>query len=154
MNPNSVTIWNCYMLRLCFVQCVVCVVVEYGQKRCTLYSSSYIGWALTRIQDMYMKWVKQYVNMIKVTSVQGQCTVVAKSFENDTQIYIFIKSAASVSLDVFVRWYYGILKYNYKHFITVKSFYWQLHEVDAESVFAVLTLLFQDLCNLPWYAVN
>ena len=23
-----------------------------------------------------------------------------------------------------------------------------------ESIFAVLTLLFQDLCNLPWHAVN
>ena len=36
-------------------------------------------------------------------------------------------------LDIFVRCYYGILKYNYKHFISVKGFYWQLHEVDAKS---------------------
>ena len=40
-----------------------------------------------------------------------------------TQIFIFIKSAASVSLDIFVRCYYGILKYNYKHFTSVKGFY-------------------------------
>ena len=31
-----------------------------------------------------------------------------------TQILIFTKSAASVSLDIFVRCYYGILKYNIK----------------------------------------
>ena len=36
-------------------------------------------------------------------------------------------------LDLFVRCYYGILKYNYKHFISVKVFYWQLHEVHAKS---------------------
>ena len=40
-----------------------------------------------------------------------------------TQILIFTKFAASVSLDIFVRGYYGILKYNYKHFIRVKGFY-------------------------------
>jgi hypothetical protein len=49
-------------------------------------------------------------------------TVVAKSFENDTNIN-FTKSAATVSLDIFVRCYYRILKYNYKHFISVKGFY-------------------------------
>ena len=38
-----------------------------------------------------------------------------------------------MSLGIFVRCYYGILKYNYKHFINVKGFYWQLHEVDAKS---------------------
>ena len=41
-----------------------------------------------------------------------------------TQILIFTKFAASVSLDIFVRCYYWILKYNYKHFISVKGFYW------------------------------
>ena len=56
-----------------------------------------------------------------------------------TQILIFTKFAASVSLGIFVRCYYGILKYNYKHFISLKGFYWQLHEVDTESIFAVLT---------------
>ena len=70
-----------------------------------------------------------------------------------TQILISTKFAASVSSDIFVRCYYGILKYNYKHFISVKCF-WQLHEVDAKSIFAVLTLLLQDLCNPPWHAVN
>ena len=50
-----------------------------------------------------------------------------------TQILISTKFAASVSLDIFVRCYYGILKYNYKHFISVKGVYWQLHEVDAKS---------------------
>ena len=40
-----------------------------------------------------------------------------------TQIYIFTKFAASVSLDIFVRCYYGRLKYNYKHLISVKGFY-------------------------------
>uniref|UniRef100_A0A4W5JW74 N-acylneuraminate cytidylyltransferase n=1 Tax=Hucho hucho TaxID=62062 RepID=A0A4W5JW74_9TELE len=34
-----------------------------------------------------------------------------------TQILIFTKFAASVSLDIFVRCYYGILKYNYKYFM-------------------------------------
>ena len=38
-----------------------------------------------------------------------------------------------MSLDIFVRCYYGILKYNSKHFISVKGFYWQLHEVDAKN---------------------
>ena len=50
-----------------------------------------------------------------------------------TQILISTKFAASVSLDIFVRCYYGILEYNYKHFISVKGFYRQLHEVDAKS---------------------
>ena len=40
-----------------------------------------------------------------------------------TQILISTKFAASVSFDIFVRCYYGILKYNYKHFIGVKGFY-------------------------------
>jgi hypothetical protein len=40
-----------------------------------------------------------------------------------TQILIYTKFAASVSLDSFVRCYYGILKCNYKHFISVKGFY-------------------------------
>jgi len=40
-----------------------------------------------------------------------------------TQILISTKFATSVSLDIFVRCYYGILKYNYKHFISVKGFY-------------------------------
>ena len=40
-----------------------------------------------------------------------------------TQILIYTMFAASVSLDIFVRCYYGILKYNYKHFISVKGFY-------------------------------
>ena len=46
--------------------------------------------------------------------------------------YTFPKFASSVSLHIFVRCYYGILKNNYKHFISVKGF-WQLHEVDAKS---------------------
>ena len=50
-----------------------------------------------------------------------------------TQILIFTKFAASVSLDMFVSCYCGILKYNYKHFISVKYFYGQIHEVDAKS---------------------
>ena len=50
-----------------------------------------------------------------------------------TQILPSTKFAASVSLDIFVRCYYGILKYNYKHFMSVKGFYWQLHEIDAKS---------------------
>ena len=50
-----------------------------------------------------------------------------------TQVLVFPKFAASVFLDLFVRCYYGILKYNYKHFISVKVFYWQLHEVHAKS---------------------
>lgn len=56
-----------------------------------------------------------------------------QKFFRMTQILISTKFAASVSLDIFVRCYYGILKYNYKHFISVKGFYWQLHEVDAKS---------------------
>ena len=39
-----------------------------------------------------------------------------------TQKYIFTKFATSVALDIFVRCYYGILKYNYKHFISGKGF--------------------------------
>ena len=54
-------------------------------------------------------------------------TVVAKRM---TQIWISTKIVESVS---FVRCYYGRLKYNYKHFIRVKCFYRQLHEVDAKS---------------------
>ena len=40
-----------------------------------------------------------------------------------TQILISTKFAASVYLDIFVRCYYGILKYSYKNFISVKGFY-------------------------------
>ena len=40
-----------------------------------------------------------------------------------TQILISTKFAALVSLDIFVRCYYGILKYNYKHFMSVNGFY-------------------------------
>ena len=64
----------------------------------------------------------------------------AKSFENDT--LIFPKSSASVSLDIFVRCYYGILKHTYKHFISVKGFYWQLHEVDAKRQYLQSWLFF------------
>ena len=39
---------------------------------------------------------------------------------------VYTKFAASVSLDIFVRCYNGILKYNYKHFISVKGFYMKL----------------------------
>lgn len=66
------------------------------------------------------------------------------------QILSFTKSVASVFLELFVRCYYGILKYNYKNFIRVKGSYWQLFD----SLFAVLTLLFQDLYCSPWHAVN
>jgi hypothetical protein len=45
------------------------------------------------------------------------------------QILISTKFAASVSLDIFVRCYYGMLMYNYKHFMCQR----QLHEVDAKS---------------------
>ena len=38
------------------------------------------------------------------------------------QIFISTKFVASLSLDIFVRCYYGILKYNYKHFISIKAF--------------------------------
>ena len=44
-----------------------------------------------------------------------------------TQVLVSPQFAASVFLDLFVRHYYGILKYNYKHFMSVKVFYWQLH---------------------------
>ena len=66
--------------------------------------------------------------MFAIFSVQSWPTVLRM-----TQILISTKFAASVSLDIFVRCYYGLLKYNYKHVISVKGFYGQLHEVDTKS---------------------
>lgn len=29
--------------------------------------------------------------------------------------------------------FYGVLKNSYKHFISLKGFYWQIHQIDAKS---------------------
>jgi hypothetical protein len=66
--------------------------------------------------------VRQTSTWLVVFQQEKHYTVVAKGFENVTRE--FPQSfAASVSLDIFVRCYYGILKFNYKHFISVKGFY-------------------------------
>lgn len=53
------------------------------------------------------------------------CTVMAKCFE--WQLLVFTKIAPWVFVHLFVRRFYGILEYNYKHFLSAKGFYWQLH---------------------------
>ena len=60
---------------------------------------------------------------IKVSSDWVSMQYIQPKVLRMTQILISTKFAASVSLDIFVRCYYGILKCNYKHFISVKGFY-------------------------------
>ncbi|KAL0969953.1 hypothetical protein UPYG_G00235070 [Umbra pygmaea] len=70
------------------------------------------------------------------------------------KILISTKFAASVFLYIYVSSHYGTLKYNYKHTISVSLLLTIALSLCKESIFSVLTLLFQDLCNPSFHAVN
>ena len=84
----------------------------------------------------------------------------AKSFEYCFYLF-FTKFAASVFLDLLVKCYYGILKYNYKHFINVKGFYWLFYwkklsdKVHAKSQhLQCRSFFFKTTANLPGMLIN